>query len=238
MWQGSTVQEVSYLPAPPAPLQAVPSVPAPNPDAVFVPGHWTWRGDRYIWVPGYWVNYRPGWIWVPATYTWTPAGYVFVDGYWDYPLRERGLLFAPVFIDARVYGRPRYVYRPSFVIVDDNLYGSLFVHTGYRHYYYGDYFEPRYRTSGFVAWCDVRVGVGGHDPLFSYYRWNYRNDPGWHRDIHAVYLGRYNGTIAPPPRVIVKNVTVINNTTVVNNRFVTHGAPVQAAVRFRHRPCG
>lgn len=243
LWQANEVQEVAYLPPPPAPVTAPPSVPAPNRDAVFVPGSWIWRGDRYVWRPGYWVTYRPGWVWVPSSYVWTPAGYVFVEGYWDYPLRERGLLFAPVVIDVRVYSQPRYVYRPSFVIVDDNLYGALFVHTSSRHYYYGDYFAASYRTSGFVAWCDVRVGIEGHDPLFAYYRWNYRSDPGWHEDLRAVYRGRYEGRIAPPPRV-VNNVTVINqNTTVINktvinstnvtnttvkNRFVTNAAPVQS----------
>lgn len=221
IWQGAAVQEVSYLPAPPPPVQAAPSVPAPNPDDVFVPGHWVWRGDRYAWHPGYWVTYRPGWVWVPASYTWTPAGYVYVEGYWDYPLRERGLLFAPVVIDVRFYSRPGYVYRPSYVIVDDNLYGALFIQPSCRHYYYGDYFAAGYRTSGFVAWFEFGGHCGG-DPLFAYYRWNYRNDPGWHRDLRACYVGRYNGTIAPPPRVIVNNTTIVKNTTVINNTTVNN----------------
>jgi hypothetical protein len=225
IWQGAAVQEVSYLPAPPPPVQAAPSTPAPNPDDSYVQGHWVWRGDRYVWLPGYWVTYRPGWVWVPAAYTWTPAGYVYVEGYWDYPLRERGLLFAPVVIDVRLYRRPGYVYRPSFVIVDDNLYGALFVQPSCRHYYYGDYFAVGYRSSGFVAWCDFGGHCGG-DPLFAYYRWNYRNDPGWHRDLRACYVGRFNGTIAPPPRVYVNNVTIVNNTTIINNRFAARTTTV------------
>jgi hypothetical protein len=236
-WQAPEQTEVAYLPAPPAPVQAAPSIPAPNAEAVYVPGCWVWRGDHYGWRPGYWVNYRPNWVWVPAHYAWTPAGYVYVEGYWDYTLRDRGLLFAPVRMDVVVYSRPGYVYRPAFVITDDHMYGAMFVQPAYGCYYYGDYFAVEYRRSGFVAWCDY-----GHDPLFSYYSWHYRSDPGWSIELRACYVGRYNGTIERPGRTIVVNnttvinKTVINNTTVnnttvnnttVNNRFATNAAPVQ-----------
>ena len=66
-------------------------------------------------------------MWVPSHYTWTPCGYVFVDGYWDYPLRQRGVLFTPVYFTGAVYTRPAFVYRPSYVVYDDALTGALFV---------------------------------------------------------------------------------------------------------------
>ena len=45
---------------------------------------------------GFWLAYQPNWVYSPARYYWTPSGYLFCDGYWDYPLQNRGLLFAPI----------------------------------------------------------------------------------------------------------------------------------------------
>ena len=42
-----------------------------------------------------------------------------MDGYWDYPLRQRGVLFTPVYFSAAVYGRPGFVYTPRYVVYDD-----------------------------------------------------------------------------------------------------------------------
>jgi len=46
-------------------------------------------------------------------YVWAPRGYVFVDGYWDYAIGRRGVLFAPVYFNADVYGRRGFSYSPS-----------------------------------------------------------------------------------------------------------------------------
>lgn len=223
-WAQQRQTEVAYLPPPPEIVQAAPSVPAPSPDSVFVPGTWVYRETRYVWRPGYWHAHRPGWIWVPAQFVWTPAGYVFVEGYWDYPLRERGLLFAPVVIDVAVYSQPRYYYRPAYVIQDDSLYGALFVRASHGSYYYGDYFEVGYRGQGFTAWFDFRIGGGGYDPLFSYYRGCYRDDHTWEVGLREVYVGRYNGSIARPPRTFVQqnNTTIINNNTTINKTIVNN----------------
>src|SRR5262249_23704527 len=86
-WGPGKQRDTALLPAPPAPLEAGPSIPAPNPQSVFVPGTWVYRQPRYVWRPGFWCDYRPGWVWIPAHYVWTPCGYVFVEGYWDYILR-------------------------------------------------------------------------------------------------------------------------------------------------------
>src|SRR4051812_15419016 len=105
--------EVEYLPTPPAPIESGPAIPAPGPTSVYVPGSWMWRG-RYLWRPGFWMAYRPGWIWVPAHYRWTPVGYVFIDGYWDYPLARRGVLFTPVYFSRTVLVQPGFVYTPAY----------------------------------------------------------------------------------------------------------------------------
>jgi len=194
--------DVVILPPPPEPIaEAVP--PAPDAESAFIPGCWVHVERRYYWRPGHWVQYRPGWAWTPACYYWTPAGHVFVDGYWDHDFQRRGLLFAPVrFTNAAVYGRPGFFYRPRHVVYADFLVGSLFVRGGgHRAYYFGDYYGPRYARAGFVPWVNVRLGGGRYyDPLFSYYRWNNRNQPRWEANLRTVYEGRRDGTLARPPR--------------------------------------
>jgi hypothetical protein len=220
--------DIEYLAPPPAPLELAPSIPAPSDAHVYVPGTWVWRTHRYVWRPGTWVAHRPGWCWVPSHYRWTPAGYIFIDGYWDMPLAERGVLFAPVYFPRSVYYRPAFVYTPTICISEPALYTSLFVRRGWGNYYFGDYFENRYTNLGFSAWASniggsgfgVSVGFGrsiGYDPLWDYYRVAYRNNPQWAIGINNVYVGRFNGTIARPPRTLVQQTTIVNNITNVTN---------------------
>src|SRR5262249_48966074 len=151
---------------------------SPGDDYSYAPGVWVWHDTRYMWRPGFWYPFRPGWVYIPAHYVWTPVGYVFVDGYWDYPLRPRGLLFSPVYCGSGFVVARTYVYRPTYIVYDDAIYGALFVRTGYRTYYYGDYFEARYTSFGYHSWIDIRIGAG-RDPLWAYYSHTYRHDPTW-----------------------------------------------------------
>src|SRR4051812_5164203 len=108
--------DIESLPQPPAPLDnAGPTTPAPTEKHIYAPGSWVYRDTRYVWRPGFWYEYRSDWVWIPAHYRWTPAGYVFLDGYWDYPLANRGVLFAPVYIPPAIYAAPAYVYTPTVV---------------------------------------------------------------------------------------------------------------------------
>lgn len=227
-WGVQGQQELEFLPPPPAPVPAVASVPAPDNNSVFIPGTWVYRTTRYQWRPGYWVTYRPGWVWIPAHYVWTPAGYVFVDGYWDFDLSQRGLLFAPVYVPPVYWTRPNWVYRPSYVVQTDFLLGALFVRPGHYHYYFGDYFEPAYRRSGFVAWVDFHRDRSAFDPLFSYYRWQHRQDRRWEHDLRGLYTARYNGVAPRPPRTLVQQNTLIQNITVNRTSSVTNVNAVTA----------
>src|ERR1700685_922843 len=104
-WRKSEVTQVTYLPQkPPDTLEQGPGGVAPNPDYVWIPGHWVWWHEHYAWRPGFWAASNPNWIWVPAHYVWTPPGYVFVEGHWDYTMDTRGVIFAPV------------VFRPGFYV--------------------------------------------------------------------------------------------------------------------------
>jgi hypothetical protein len=123
-----------------------------------------WQGDGvgYAWQPGYWTAVQTSWIWVPPHYAWTPCGVLFVPGYWDYTLPRRGLLFAPVAFPATVYVQPAFVYTPVVVVQQTVLVQHLFCRPSYGHYYFGDYYDPGFRRSGFVAWFEFgNVGFGG-----------------------------------------------------------------------------
>jgi hypothetical protein len=228
-WADADAQEAEMAPPPPQSIDAGPSAPAPAADSVYAPGVWVYQSHRYRWRPGFWYTPRPGWVWVPARYVWSPAGYVFIDGYWDYPLETRGLLFAPVVIDARLWGRPRWVYRPRVVLYTAGLLGSLFVWPNYGAYYFGDYFGPRYRERGFVPWINYRWTKYSPDPLFAYYRWRHRDDRAWARDLRGLYVDRAAGRAPLPPRTLVQQNTLIKNVTVnktTNISNVTLMAPL------------
>ena len=214
-WTEPEAQAEVY-PEPPERIQeAIP--PQTQEDATYVGGNWVYRTNTYLWRPGYYVPHRPGWVWISPCYSWTPAGYVFVDGYWDRDFHHRGLCFAPVYFRAGYLGRAGYAYRPSFAVRADFLLGSLFFNTSRRHYYYGDYFEPRYARQGFNFW----IGTGRYyDPNFAYYRWQNRNQPAWERDVVARYEDRRDGRAPRPPRTFAEQQRLVANQTVKNRNDV------------------
>lgn len=218
-WKSAAQPEVQVLPPPPPPVDAVPAEPPPTADSVLVPGCWVYRDARYLWRPGYYLDYRPGWVWVPAHYVWTPAGCVFVDGYWDLPLEQRGLLFAPVAFLRPVWREPGFCYTPSYVVSCDFLPTALFVRPRWCHYYFGDYFGDRYARLGFTPWIDYRIGRHAYDPLYGYYRVAHP-DRAWARDLAAVYRGRREGGLALPPHTFVEQEALVRRGGGVRNETV------------------
>jgi hypothetical protein len=212
-WHESGQEEVQYLPPPPRTIDNGPSTPAPAGQFTYVPGSWIYRETRYLWRPGFWVRHRPDWVWFPDHYQWTPAGYIFVPGFWDYPLHERGLLFAPVFFPRRVLTRERLVYTPSHVVELDFLISALFVRRGGRHYYFGDYFGKRHEKH-YIPWVDYRATGHAHDVHFAYYRHAFAGHEGWEGGLRRLYAARYAGEVPRPPRTLVQQAEVINNITV------------------------
>lgn len=70
---------------PPAPVyEAAPA--APGPGYYWVPGYWTWNGNRYIWTHGRYA-YPPysGATWHPGHWGQTPHGWVWKPGHWGRP---------------------------------------------------------------------------------------------------------------------------------------------------------
>jgi hypothetical protein len=162
---------------PPDSVDNGPSVPAPNDDSFYVPGMWINRDRRYVWRAGYWSPAYAGWVWNPAYYSWTPNGAVYVDGFWDYPLADRGLLFAPVYFNQPLWLNAGWRYRPWWTVDLGGLFASLWVRPAWSSYYFGDYYAPAYGNFGFYPWWSY--GRRAYDPLWGYYGWHHHYDRGW-----------------------------------------------------------
>ncbi|MBB5353012.1 hypothetical protein HNR46_003265 [Haloferula luteola] len=199
-WGDVETEEVTYVStAPPTTLEVGPNVAAPSQSHVWVPGNWRWSESRYAWRPGYWIEPRSGWTWVPARYVWTPRGFVYVNGYWDYGITRRGVLFAPVSFRHSVWNRPGYHYTPQVVIDLGVVSAHLFVRPRLHHYYFGDYYAPRYRDAGYYANFQWHQRHGGYDPIFAYQSWQHRGDRHWARMRAQEYdFYRKNDRYRPP----------------------------------------
>jgi hypothetical protein len=209
LWAPSGQTDLPYQSPPPPSLDNGPTVPAPNDDSMYVPGCWMLRDTRYAWRPGFWTAAQPGYVWCPAHYCDTPSGSIFVNGYWDYPLAERGLLFAPVCFNSPVWQSPGYCYQPNYCVDVAGLLGSLFVRPDYCHYYFGDYYGRRYAALGFRPWH--AYGASHYDPLFAHAHWEHRHDPGWFRGLHSTYLGRLNGELPRPAHTLAQQHALLHD---------------------------
>jgi hypothetical protein len=201
-WADSGKEVVEYLPEPPDTLEKGPNIKRPSSNSTWIPGNWMWYDTSYRWRPGYWETARADWLWVPSYYNWTPYGYVYVDGYWDYPVVRRGLVFAPVRYTRAVYMEPNYYYQPSLVISLAVLTDHLFLRPRHRHYYFGDYYEPRYRRSGYYPYHTYYSGGYGYDPIYAHQRWIHRDDDRWERRRQENYIFFRDNAGERPPRTL------------------------------------
>lgn len=173
-WAGTGLPEVTYLPEPPAPLSTGPSTPPPNANSFWLPGQWLYQNGSYEWQSGFWTQQYADWIWQPACYVHTPNGFVYVSGYWDYEPMVRGMPYAPLFFHSNVYSHPTYSYHPIYPIARSaSLLLHLFVRSGYRCYYYGDYYGSQYASLGFSPWYRVARPSYTTASLLGYYDWKY-----------------------------------------------------------------
>ena len=56
--------------------------PAPYNGAIWIGPEWTWRGGRYVEVPGYWARPRRYHAWIPGHWRYARRGYRWVPGHW------------------------------------------------------------------------------------------------------------------------------------------------------------
>ena len=190
-------QEVTYLPQPPAPPAVAPPPKPAAADSFYVPGSYVWDGEKYVFRAGYWARVEPGYVWVNAHYRWTPTGYIYVGGYWDLAVSRRGILYSPVFIRPEVV-TVGFVYTPYYAVRDTIVLDALFVRPCYCHYYYGDYYGPRYRDYGYES-CVV-YSRGRYDSIIVYETYQRRSDPAWLEVQIRFQDDRYHGRATLPSR--------------------------------------
>lgn len=198
-WADAGLSETEYLPEPPESIETGPSSAAPRANQDWIPGSWVWQQNRYSWRPGYWAAGRADWVWVPAHYIWAPRGYIFSDGYWDHAMERRGVLFAPVYFEQQVYSRPSFSYSPTIAINLSVITDQLFVRPRYHHYYFGDYYDNRYRDTGFFASFSFQSERHGYEPFYSHRRWQHRADRDWERRDRDAFAHRRDNRDDRPP---------------------------------------
>ena len=158
---------------------------------------------------------QSSWVWIPPHYVFTPGGYLFVEGYWDLPLTNRGILFAPVYYPQPVYLQPAYVFTPSITIATPGLVANLFVQPGYGHYCFGDYYDRSFISVGIFPWFSFSYVSGPsrpvfYDPIFSFYASiNISRDPGWVTRVRQEYIVRRDNVAMRPPRTFVEQTRII-----------------------------
>jgi hypothetical protein len=193
-WLAAQVEELSYLPQPPPSREAGPPGDPPSEQHFWVPGNWLSVGDSFRWRAGYWAAAPDNWVWMPARYVWTPLGFVFLDGYWDYPIVQRGVMFAPVYCPG--YVCPQFV--PQHVIPAGPMLVHLFVRPAYHHYYFGNFYGDPFVNMGIFPWVTAHqfVDFAFYDPLWMHYRFTrfgaYEQLVGWNRYFLA------NERVRPP----------------------------------------
>jgi hypothetical protein len=129
---------------------------------VWLPGHWTWTGDRYEWETGYWIYPLPGHVLVPPRWEWNGESWVFHNAGWA-PIGSDVVAFAPVAVTegdlaggepVDVYVEPR---SPLYWTVADGYYAPLILYPRwhpYYHYYYalGHPFYVQYAPLYYSPW--------------------------------------------------------------------------------------
>jgi hypothetical protein len=73
--------------APPAPRHEV--VPAARHGYVWSPGHYEYRGHRYVWIRGTWLRERHGYSYRAPTWEERDGRWVMTRGGWDRGRRDR-----------------------------------------------------------------------------------------------------------------------------------------------------
>jgi len=144
-WAEAAAPQQRLLPVPADNLDQGPQSPPPGDNFLWNPGCWQWAGGDFAWQPGFWYAAQPDWVWVPNHYCYTPRGTIYVSGYWDYPLTNRGLCYAPVYYGAGYRFAAGYTYRPRSFVNTGLLLANLFLDSRHGCYYFGHHdFHDRF----------------------------------------------------------------------------------------------
>jgi hypothetical protein len=224
LWVAKGRTKMSYLAPPPKAIDNGPTSEKPDANSFWVPGNWEYRGGRYMWRPGYWETYRSDQVWNPAEYTWTPGGSVYNSGYWDYPLEDRGLCFAPVYFNDSWWDNGGGYYSPYWFLGHRHLLSALFFGSRWGWFFFGNWWGHHGWGRGFYPWYGW--GRGGYNGLHGYYAWANRGNANWMRGMRSSYLAQRNGTAAGP-----RLVTPLNRAGAANVRLASVSRSQLAAQR-------
>jgi hypothetical protein len=72
----------------PPPVRVEP-IPVPRRGYVWSPGYWDWRGNRHVWVEGFWIQERPGYYYRPHQWVERGGHWYLERGRWDTARRGR-----------------------------------------------------------------------------------------------------------------------------------------------------
>ena len=79
----SQAQHVSVRLNFPVGVRVGPPGPPPFRTAIWIGPEWQWRGNRYVYVQGYWARpVRYGAVWVPGHWKYSKRGYRWSPGHW------------------------------------------------------------------------------------------------------------------------------------------------------------
>jgi WXXGXW repeat (2 copies) len=75
----------TVAPYPPPPKRA--EIPPPSPsatDVLWLEGHWSWDGAKYVWTSGHYVQRpTPTANWLPGFWDRDADGWLWTEGHWD-----------------------------------------------------------------------------------------------------------------------------------------------------------
>ena len=78
----SSAQQFIVRVRPSAP--AIVRIASPGPRHIWIDGDWIWRGNNYVYQPGYWYLPRAREHWMPGHWKATRGGGVWIPGHWKY----------------------------------------------------------------------------------------------------------------------------------------------------------
>ena len=170
-WYPTDAQNIEFHPAPPEQKMVAPQGNAPSANHFWVPGNWEPENGKYVWRDGFWSKHEEGHVWIPMQNMPSADGFVHVPGYWDYPIDERGTIFAPVHFKSNLAQAAAIQYTPDVAVPADNLQFHLFADPRRNSYMFGNYYDPMYANQGILPWYRYYPSVGYIDPLVGYNSW-------------------------------------------------------------------
>ncbi len=155
------------VPVPPLAKQVGPIGNAPSANHVWLPGHWSYSNGQFVWKNGFWGQGNNNWVWTAPHYIQTVNGAVLINGFWDRPITQRGVLFAPLQVRNidRLHSATEIT--PNVIVNTSRMMLHLFVASDRQHYLFGDFHAAEFASAGIRPWFE-KTGLG-QDPLLNFH---------------------------------------------------------------------